>query len=149
MKVCKSCGKKLSSTRQTAIYCLDCSEINRKKRVKEYQHNKIYSDTIIIDKVYKKYLASAKRRNHTFSIPKSIFKKYYKKKCFYCGDTLKSVGFDRVDNIKGYIIDNIVPCCGTCNMMKRSMGIHSFINQIIKINNNHKGIIGFRHPSGA
>lgn len=36
------------------------------------------------------------------------------KPCIYCGDTLK-VGCDRIDNNKGHIKCNVVPCCHTCN----------------------------------
>jgi len=27
----------------------------------------------------------------------------------------ESIGVDRIDNDRGYSIDNIVPCCGVCN----------------------------------
>lgn len=30
------------------------------------------------------------------------------------------MGIDRVDNSKGYILDNVVPACGTCNRMKHA-----------------------------
>lgn len=42
--------------------------------------------------------------------------------CFYCGTparhNIRSWWIDRWDNSKGYSINNCVPCCSTCNMMK-------------------------------
>jgi hypothetical protein len=34
-------------------------------------------------------------------------------------------GLDRLDNTKGHIIGNVVPCCETCNMMKKRMNIRT------------------------
>lgn len=28
------------------------------------------------------------------------------------------VGLDRIENSKGYIISNVVPCCGSCNKIR-------------------------------
>ena len=55
-------------------------------------------------------------------------------KCFYCKieqkelqfvgmksqtqQKVKVLGIDRLDNSKGYEIDNIVPCCFVCNQVK-------------------------------
>lgn len=37
--------------------------------------------------------------------------------CTYCRGIIKStgVGLDRIDNSLGYSIENVVPCCGSCN----------------------------------
>lgn len=42
------------------------------------------------------------------------------KKCFYCPNDLPEVGsgMDRIDNSKGYLLDNIVPCCTSCNKIR-------------------------------
>ena len=37
--------------------------------------------------------------------------------CIYCGDTNR-IGADRVDNSKGHIKENVVPCCYECNCAK-------------------------------
>jgi hypothetical protein len=39
------------------------------------------------------------------------------KPCFYCGDT-ENIGCDRIDNSKGHIKINVVPCCPQCNMAR-------------------------------
>lgn len=133
---CKRCGNDLSSTRQSAMYCLDCVILNNKERQKRYKSKKVYTDDEIIKGIYSKYKSSAKKRNHSFDLPINVFKDYYKSECHYCGDTLRSVGFDRVDNTKGYSLDNIVPCCTVCNIMKHKVSKDSFIQQCQKIVDN-------------
>jgi hypothetical protein len=40
--------------------------------------------------------------------------------CHYCCGPLEAAGsgLDRKDNTKGYILDNVVPCCKSCNIIK-------------------------------
>jgi hypothetical protein len=42
--------------------------------------------------------------------------------CHYCGGIFGTVqvgiGLDRKDSSKGYSNDNVLSCCGTCNMIK-------------------------------
>jgi hypothetical protein len=44
--------------------------------------------------------------------------------CHYCNDELGStrencgVGLDRLDNLIGYELDNVVSCCGPCNVIR-------------------------------
>jgi hypothetical protein len=60
-----------------------------------------------------------------------------KKRAPYAGSnkpiTYRYNGLDRVDNNRGYTIDNIVPCCGPCNWMKRAMTADSFLEHVAKI----------------
>jgi hypothetical protein len=42
-------------------------------------------------------------------------------------------GLDREDTSKGYSIDNVLPCCSTCNMMKAFYNKDDFIKQMKKI----------------
>ncbi len=55
----------------------------------------------------------------------------FRQPCHYCGDVMidqKLTGIDRIDNSKGYITSNVVPCCKICNMMKRHLNQKTFIN---------------------
>jgi hypothetical protein len=45
------------------------------------------------------------------------------KSCIYCDDT-ENLGCDRIDNTKGHIMDNCVPCCKECNYTRGN--IYSF-----------------------
>lgn len=42
-------------------------------------------------------------------------------------------GVDRVDNGIGYTIENVVPCCGTCNHAKSAMSVDEFISWALRI----------------
>jgi hypothetical protein len=47
-------------------------------------------------------------------------------------------GIDRYDNKKGYILENIRPCCGECNYMKIDYDFNDVIEKLMLIYNNHK-----------
>lgn len=78
----------------------------------------------------------AKRRGLDFELTEDQFLLLSSQNCFYCdrppsnrynnsnggagyyhGDFIHS-GIDRVDNTKGYLFENCVPCCKECNFMK-------------------------------
>lgn len=93
------------------------------------------------------YRWSAKNKGLSWNINDDDIYKFTNQNCNYCGakpGIISRVGYmmyiyngmDRVDNNKGYEVDNIVPCCSNCNYMKRAMEKSQFLNQIIKIYNN-------------
>lgn len=45
------------------------------------------------------------------------------KACYYCAGNLPdtSRGLDRIDNSKGYSLDNVLPCCGFCNSVRSNL----------------------------
>ncbi len=45
----------------------------------------------------------------------------------YPGEPLLYNGIDRVDNGQGYVLDNCVPSCETCNKAKRKMEVGEFL----------------------
>lgn len=52
---------------------------------------------------------------------------FWQKPCWYCGREIKTIGLDRANNEIGYKIDNLIPCCATCNKAKRDMTQSGFI----------------------
>ncbi len=98
---------------------------------------------IIINKEFRSYKYSAKQRGHDFKININTFRKLVLSKCKYCGREPQSEkfilksrvkewhkgqryflnGIDRVDNYKGYVDSNCVPCCTKCNMAKSTMSL--------------------------
>lgn len=50
--------------------------------------------------------------------------------CHYCKNKKDPLGLDRVDNTKGHIEGNIVPCCPSCNCRKRTKAYEDFIELI-------------------
>jgi hypothetical protein len=45
--------------------------------------------------------------------------------CAYCGE-VQATGLDRIDSSIGYLMDNVVPACSTCNKMKNDMTLTEF-----------------------
>lgn len=82
---------------------------------------------------YNLYLNSAKGRGIEFRLSIEQFKQFWQKPCHYCKDKIETIGLDRVDNDKGYLINNVVSCCVTCNWMKRNLSKDIFIDHCRKV----------------
>jgi hypothetical protein len=91
----------------------------------------------------------AKQRGYGFDITFEEFVRLSEQNCHYCGrvpytpavigySTWVKNGIDRVDNTKGYTLDNCVPCCKVCNRMKNVLGYVDFIA--------HCQMVSARHP---
>lgn len=65
----------------------------------------------------------AKIRNQEWDLTFEEYKELRSKNCHYCSGPLpeSSRGLDRLDNSKGYIKDNVVPCCYGCNNLKSNV----------------------------
>lgn len=81
------------------------------------------------------YIRSAKARGIEWNLTPEQFEELWQHHCYYCGDKITTIGIDRKDNSKGYEVENILPCCHVCNIMKRSMTVEEFKNHIEKIYN--------------
>mgnify|MGYP001595998668 CR=1 FL=1 len=81
------------------------------------------------------YKGSAKNRRIVFDISEEFFKEMIQKDCVYCGHKSERNGLDRIDNKKGYVEDNLSPCCFRCNQMKGKLTVDEFLNHIMEIIN--------------
>lgn len=76
----------------------------------------------------------AKERGYKWALTREQFAHLTRQDCFYCGVEPRQIrrvetgrngkpyvynGLDRVDNERGYVLGNVVPCCGDCNYAKR------------------------------
>lgn len=93
------------------------------------------------------YKQSAKDRSLSFTLTEPQFNKLTKSSCYYCGIEPYRVskgdngnyiynGIDRVDNDRGYDIDNCVPCCKVCNRAKDIMTQQQFIEWVMRVSAN-------------
>ena len=123
--------------------CLVCGNRERAKKIRKF------GDIVAARQAWSKHRQSARERNLTTTVSFDEFYEISKMPCWYCGDTpisgywenssykrewhepFISNGIDRVDNSKGYIKGNIMPCCIRCNRAKNDMTIEEWK---IKIN---------------
>lgn len=95
------------------------------------------------------YQASAKRKNFEFTLTNEQFREITSSNCYYCGIEPKQIskitkgitsyiynGIDRMNNNKGYTIENSVACCKECNFLKSSRNMKEFCDLVNKISNN-------------
>jgi hypothetical protein len=88
--------------------------------------------------------SSAKRRNIEINLSFEDFVSISSQPCVYCGEVcLDTVGchLDRWMNSKGYMIDNVVSCCGKCNMAKNIMDGPEFLEWIDKVSKHSKNLV--------
>jgi hypothetical protein len=82
-----------------------------------------------------KLKGSARHRGININLDVNKYQLLINLGCHYCGSDLKMENgycLDRVDNKKGYVISNIVGCCGICNRAKNNMNLMDFTNWLIK-----------------
>lgn len=100
-----------------------------------------------------KYKRRAKNQNVEFSFSDKEFYDICSMNCFYCDrepvvrstgyirqndvGVYKANGIDRIEPKKGYTIENSVPCCTPCNLMKTDKNQQEFINIAIRIAKKH------------
>lgn len=140
--------------------CVSCCIIcNRAKNNKSIQDFYKYIQNINIKSIKLNHsIISKEIPKEIYNLVKIVFNQNYnerglfieefysisQKDCFYCSDKPNNVikrknkifkynGIDRLDNSKGHIIDNIVPCCKYCNFAKSDLSIEEFENWIKRI----------------
>lgn len=123
---CKTCCRSFypkrrpSKGRDIAIYCSRACSHGEKTEA-------------IVTRRYRQYIHGAAARNIHFKLSMLQFLSFWGEPCWYCGEQIKGIGLDRVDNEVGYEFENIVPCCGICNKMKRDLEMEYFIEKCKKI----------------
>lgn len=107
----------------------DAYEQARKGKRNAYfkeRRQKIYATQLgRADNLVRRYNNEDKRRELDISnnVDKEwVVKHIFPSKCVYCGDTdWHHLGCDRVDDSLPHVAENIVPCCGVCNVEKGAM----------------------------
>lgn len=93
------------------------------------------------------YIKRARRDNKIFDLTLDQFQTLVTGTCIYCGvkprldpkDRNMShkdlLGIDRVDSAQGYVVDNCVSCCKTCNYAKAEQTVQEFKDWVKRVNN--------------
>lgn len=79
--------------------------------------------------------ARAKRRGLEMTLSFEDYVAFISESCHYCQGTLPEAGcgLDRVDSSRGYIKDNVRPCCETCNRAKGDLTEEKFMEWVGRI----------------
>lgn len=102
--------------------------------------------------LYRTSWMGAKHRGHEYNLSKEEYDNLTMQNCYYCGakpsystnDKLKKRGnvnqppfayngVDRLNSKIGYTIENCVPCCKQCNIMKNIYTVDEFLNKATQI----------------
>jgi hypothetical protein len=104
--------------------------------------------------LYAQYRHKAKERGYEWALSLDQFRFLVTSKCYYTGrepqqlftpkgkDPSPSIlwnGIDRVDNAKGYTVENCVPAWGVVNKMKLTLTKDEFLAICREVSNQHKG----------
>ena len=116
-------------------------KFSRKKYQKEWSklNGKEYSRryALLVSRRLSIYKYSANKRKIKWFLSDKEFKSFLGKNCYLCGHSLDTIGIDRINNQKGYIMSNCRPCCQKCNNMKYKFSMKEFLAQCRKIINYH------------
>ena len=107
--------------RNKALYRKRAYEYARKHKtkIKEYSHQ--YSRSLSGKYSWAKYIC--KRRKVEWDLSFEVYSKLITNKhCYYCKGKLNEtgIGLDRRNPSKGYILNNVLPCCKDCNTIKNN-----------------------------
>lgn len=108
--------------------------------------NSYKDNTASFNHLYSNYKNRAKLSKLKFDLNKKQFRFLTQQNCHYCGIKPSQIlkqrktslpyvynGIDRMDNSKGYTLENCLTCCKLCNNMKHKNDINKFLNQIKSI----------------
>lgn len=141
-----SCGKeviirgyslKIGKTKSCGCLSKECSHLSEFK-IPKYSH-----EDVVLKKIWK-------RKNRYVKIPFKKFTQLIQQSCYYCNSEpslyqqsirkeSKKIYYntlDRIDSTKDHILENVVPCCLTCNRAKLTRSIDQFKEYIFKLKNN-------------
>jgi hypothetical protein len=82
--------------------------------------------------VYQDYKYKCFRKNIEFDMTLEEFTGLLDQPCHYCGNS-DSFGVDRINSRIGYIMENSVACCSTCNIIKKTMDTYTFSRSVNNI----------------
>ena len=123
-----------------------CGCLKRESMIKYNKTWRLHNGQAAFNQLYLRYERGAKTRGLRFDLTKEDLSFLTQMNCYYCGTEPFQIirgptfngsytynGIDRIDNARGYAMNNVVSCCGLCNRMKGTLKPIEFLEHIIKI----------------
>jgi hypothetical protein len=109
--------------------------------------DKSYKDSLNFERLYLNFKKQARRRKIHCDLSLEDYIIIVKQNCYYCNvrptskdvttctykNKVKFNGVDRVDSNVGYLVENCVPCCYDCNIMKHTKSGDYFIKHCERV----------------
>ena len=137
------CRCDCGNTKAVALSCLSKnSKFNGTRSCgclrREYRKPRLDPGVAAFNSVVHLYKRGASKRGLSFELSGAQALELFSADCFYCGSAPSNVhrylagsfvynGIDRLDNSRGYTVDNCVPCCAICNKAKNALGYQEFV----------------------
>lgn len=81
-------------------------------------------------------IGASKKKNFILDIDRDTYKKLIDKTCHYCNRNLYELtghSLDRIEPDKGYVLENVLPCCGDCNTIKMNILTVEETEEVLKL----------------
>ena len=82
---------------------------------------------------WRDFKSACKKNGKELGITQEEFLSFWQEDCTYCGTPTPTSNLDRLDNSRGYFMDNIVPCCVPCNKAKNTMDKDEYLTHCMKV----------------
>jgi hypothetical protein len=146
--ICDDCNKKttqrIDEFHRKGKLCRLCKR--RRQSINEFESKdlELVCSRSLLSRLKKRYLF----KGLTSNLKDTECLVLFKQNCHYCNERPSNKyiykqphfshifyysGLDRIDSKKGYLKDNVVPCCAKCNKAKSDMKYYEFIEHIKKI----------------
>lgn len=116
------------------VFIRRCQHIEKYISTKEKQWKILFPDHIA--RPYEDYMDRAENKQLEFLLTKDDYFKITHEPCYLCGKPYSNLnlnGIDRINNKKGYTLNNCKGCCYDCNIMKNDIDYIVFMNKILDI----------------
>lgn len=117
--------------------CFSCKRMSEKAVYDSNPHRKKNRGDGSPSRKFSTYKHSAVVKGKEFHITKDQFMELWQKPCYYCSASIQTIGIDRVNNERGYTVDNIVPCCKLCNYAKQGLSKAEFVALCMSVVDTH------------
>lgn len=127
-----------------------CQRLDKIKTILSTRYRKA-DGVSCISTLMGRYKREARKANRVWELTRVQFEQLITQPCWYCKssssnkqivgwneDVLTYTGIDRMDNTKGYLISNVVPCCFICNKAKNSVSSDQFYLWVAAVYNTLK-----------